>query len=64
VSDLFTYWNDYPPTHVLVGGYLLANRKRGSAKHAGGSLDELKASVISAGGSVKKEVPAIHRARR
>lgn len=66
VSELFDYWQDYPPTHVLVAGYLLAgNRKNGAksntASRLGSSFDELSQAVSLAGGRVSQKLPSVYK---
>src|SRR5260370_1003065 len=66
VTDLFDYWEDYPPTHVLVAAYLGAgkrSRRRRSRDSKGqASLEEVKRAIASAGGGVKKVLPEVYRA--
>ena len=75
VHDLFDYWQDYPPTHVLVAAYLMGGSKgRSSKRHRGNNdgdtsgntsnnFDELAHEVAFAGGSVNKKLPDIYRQR-
>lgn len=63
-NDLFSYWQDYPPTHVLVAAYLLPEKRRstGAEKGAGSkSMEEMRRAVEMAGGSFKGPLPAIYR---
>ncbi|HWX56670.1 MAG TPA: hypothetical protein VN176_18960 [Verrucomicrobiae bacterium] len=65
VGDLFEYWQECPPTHVLVAAYLLGDKKltRGKAKggQPGAALDELANAVQLAGGGVKGKLPGRYR---
>jgi hypothetical protein len=65
VTDLFSYWRDYPPTHVLVGAYLSGAKKNPSFKSRKGSIktsfDELAQAVASAGGAVNNLLPAVYK---
>jgi hypothetical protein len=65
-NELFDYWQDYPPTHVLVGAYL-----RGGKKEQGKvairnrnktSLDELAHAVVLAGGGTDQKLPRNYKA--
>ena len=66
---MFDYWQDYPPTHVLVAAYLMGGNKRPSNKRRGqisggnseSKFDELARAVSSAGGSINKKLPAIYK---
>jgi hypothetical protein len=56
------YWQDYPPTHVLVAAYLLGAGKRSRrVGKSGGKLDELSHSVTSIGGSARGKLPDMYR---
>jgi hypothetical protein len=65
VTDLFAYWQDYPPTHVLVVAYLSGGKKNSSAsakamgKRTG--LDQLSQAVVDAGGAIHKRLPNIYK---
>ena len=63
VSDLFGYWQENPPTHVLVAAYLGLGRSKLSRNNSRGkdSFEELAQAVIAAGGSVNKKLPALYR---
>jgi hypothetical protein len=66
VNDLFDYWQDNPPTHVLVAAYLMGgNKSRSSKRRRSGdtshNFDELAQAVASAGGSVNKKLPGVYR---
>jgi hypothetical protein len=65
VSDLFGYWRDYPPTHILAGAYLFGGKKTSSFKSrkvsGRTSFDELTQAVASAGGAVNNVLPAIYK---
>jgi hypothetical protein len=41
VHELFEYWNEHPPVHVLVGAYL------GARKPSSGSKEELMRDVAA-----------------
>ena len=65
-NELFTYWQDYPPVHVLVSAYLLSgSRKSGRqiTKAAGHSLEAIRDAVQLAGGGFKGLLPSIYRSR-
>jgi hypothetical protein len=64
VNELLDYWQDYPPTHVLVGAYLIGGRKTRAGQQMGGGknrLHELRQAVVLAGGGMKGVVPKIYR---
>ena len=57
------YWNDYPPTHVLVAAYLTGGRQKGPHKNlSSGQLTELSHAVASAGGMSLGKLPSVYRA--
>ena len=60
-----TYWQDYPPTHVLVAGYLLGGSRRGRRNSVqeghGARFHELTHAVATAGGSISKRLPGIYK---
>ncbi|HJX85203.1 MAG TPA: hypothetical protein VJ723_12745 [Candidatus Angelobacter sp.] len=61
---MFDYWQECPPTHVLVAAYLLGGKKspRGKgAREQTGGLDELATAVHIAGGGVKGKLPGSYR---
>jgi hypothetical protein len=70
-NDLLDYWQEYPPTHVLVAAYLTGGKKRsGKRRHnnvpspsTGANFAELTQAVFSAGGSASRTLPAIYKAR-
>ena len=49
VHELFEYWNEHPPVHVLVGAYLGV----GARKQSTGSREELMQDVAALGGVVQ-----------
>ena len=66
------YWMDHPPTHVLVGAYLMNAKARSNRRRKGnhqdiprndqqGELEELAREVNLAGGSVLKKLPEMYR---
>jgi hypothetical protein len=62
VNDLMSYWQDYPPTHVLVGAYLMRGSKRSKRGETRDSkLDELAQAISSVGGNSKGKLPDIYR---
>ncbi len=64
VNDLFEYWQESPPTHVLVAAYLLGDKKRsgGKGKRSQTSgFEELATAVHLAGGAVRGKLPASYR---
>lgn len=70
------YWQDYPPTHVLVAAYLMGGNKARSNKgrhrskngttsgHPNSNFDELAREVTVAGGTVHKKLPEVYRQRQ
>ena len=61
-NELFTYWQDYPPTHALVAAYLGLGRNRATkSSRASGDFEELAQAIIAAGGSIKKKLPAQYK---
>jgi len=64
LNELMAYWKDYPPTHVLVGAYLMGGKGKGVGKNRrqpAGHFDELTQAVSFAGGSVSKKLPLIYK---
>jgi hypothetical protein len=63
LNDLMSYWQDYPPTHVLVAAYLMGGRQRsnGKTRKQADRFDELAQAVSLAGGSSTKKLPQIYR---
>ena len=72
LNDLMAYWKDYPPTHVLVGAYLMNAKARSTKRQKAngqdipsnyqqGGLEELAREVNLAGGSVLKKLPEMYR---
>jgi hypothetical protein len=62
-NDLFEYWQNHPPVHLLVAAYLTGG-KRGS-NHTGRNrdkLDELVQTIAGLGGSVTKKLPQVYGA--
>ncbi|HET8891729.1 MAG TPA: hypothetical protein VFQ41_22720 [Candidatus Angelobacter sp.] len=58
------YWKDYPPTHVLVGAYLMGGKRKTAGKTQGpsdGNCEDLKQAVSLAGGSVAKKLPQFYK---
>jgi len=75
VHELFDYWQDHPPTHVLVAAYLMggtksAPRNRGRDKggkelgngNKEGQFHELAQVISSAGGSTNLRLPPVYKA--
>lgn len=62
VSDLFDYWQECPPTHVLVAAYLIGDRKRprGKGKLAA-AIGDLTTAVQLAGGGMRGKLPGSYR---
>ena len=60
------YWQDYPPTHLLVGAYLMGgNKARSTRLPTGGTsgnskFNDLARDVAFAGGTVNKKLPEIY----
>jgi hypothetical protein len=56
------YWQDYPPTHVLVSAYLMGGAKRARCTANNGSkADELSYAINVVGGSSKGRLPEVYR---
>ena len=60
-----TYWQDYPPTHVLVSAYLMGG-KRSSAGKLKKELNQTKfadltQAVNSVGGVVNHRLPQAYK---
>ena len=66
------YWQDHPPTHVLVGAYLMGGDKSrlkrrqaksaiDSAANSNSNFSELARSVAFAGGTSGNKLPAAYR---
>jgi hypothetical protein len=75
VHELFDYWQDHPPTHVLVAAYLMggtksAPRNRGHGKESrefgndnkGSQFHELAQAISSVGGSTNHKLPSVYKA--
>jgi hypothetical protein len=65
LNDLMAYWQDYPPTHMLVGAYLMGGKRKTVGKaHRGsdGNFSDLQQAVLFAGGSVVKKLPQFYKA--
>jgi len=67
VNDLFEYWQESPPTHVLMAAYLLGGNKkqrssgRPSRNPSLPGFSELTSAVNLAGGAVKGKLPENYR---
>lgn len=64
LNDLMAYWKDYPPTHVLVGAYLMGGKKSPTGKigrQGQSNFGELTQAVSFAGGSVSKKLPVFYK---
>ncbi len=64
VNGLFEYWQESPPTHVLVAAYLLGDKKRPRGKGKRGQasgFEELATAVQLAGGAVRGKLPASYK---
>jgi hypothetical protein len=64
LNDLMAYWKDYPPTHVLVGAYLMGGKRKAAGKTRNvtdGSFNELTQAVSFAGGSITKKLPQFYK---
>ena len=58
------YWKDNPPTHVLVGAYLMGGKRKTVGKtqnFTDGHFNELTQAVSFAGGSVAKKLPQYYK---
>jgi hypothetical protein len=61
-NDLFSYWQDYPPTHVLVAAYLGLGRDRSrKSSRTSRDFEELAEAIIAAGGNVNKKLPSLYK---
>jgi hypothetical protein len=59
------YWKDSPPTHVLVGAYLMGGKKSSAGKtgrQGQSNFGELTQAVSFAGGSVTQKLPQSYKA--
>lgn len=63
ISDLFDYWQDYPPTHILVAAYLNSGKKRSpiSSTIPATNWAELAQAIVFAGGSTNKKLPQVYK---
>jgi len=65
LNDLFEYWQDYPPTHVLVTAYLTAGNKNRSStrkrQSRGDKFEELTQAVATAGGGTTRKLPEVYK---
>jgi hypothetical protein len=62
-NELFEYWQNHPPVHVLVAAYLTGGKR--SSTHTGqnrNKLDELVQAISGLGGSITKKLPQIYGA--
>ena len=58
VNDLFEYWRDYPPTHVLVAAYLTGGKRTSSSKNRlKSNIDDLAQAISFAGGGIHNKLP-------
>jgi len=56
------YWQENPPTHVLVAAYLMGETKRSKRSAGKGSkIDELSHAVTTVGGTSRGKLPQIYR---
>jgi len=56
------YWQENPPTHVLVAAYLIGGgRQTKRAVQKGNQFTELSQAVAMVGGSSTKKLPEIYR---
>jgi hypothetical protein len=58
------YWKDYPPTHVLVGAYLMGGKKSSAGKtrrQGQSNFGELTQAVSIAGGTSTKKLPQFYK---
>jgi len=66
VNELFEYWRDYPPTHILVSAYLTGGKQSSSDKNrlkSNSNLDDLAQAVSLAGGRVSNKRPRIYQSQ-
>jgi hypothetical protein len=61
VNDLMLYWQDYPPTHVLVAAYLMGGTKRSKRVAENTKVGELPHAIAILGGSAKGRLPEMYR---
>ncbi|HET9365564.1 MAG TPA: hypothetical protein VFP71_11210 [Candidatus Angelobacter sp.] len=66
VNDLFSYWKDYPPTHILMAAFLTGGKKSLAGKTTKPinktNFDDLTQAVVVAGGSTGTRLPPIYKA--
>ena len=61
VNDLMFYWQDNPPTHVLVAAYLMGGTKRTKrAVQNSSKLDELSHAINIVGGGARGKLPEMY----
>ena len=64
LNDLMSYWQDYPPTHVLVAAYFMGSKRKTAGKTRNltdGHFNELTQAVSFAGGGVAKKLPQFYK---
>jgi hypothetical protein len=62
VDDLCTYWGKFPPTHVLVGAYLLKGSEREPSRASKDTqIAGMAAAIHSIGGSNRGKLPDHYR---
>jgi hypothetical protein len=60
-----SYWQDYPPTHVLVAAYLMGGKQKTTGKarnFTAGHFNELTQAVSFAGGTLTQKLPQFYKA--
>ena len=58
------YWKDYPPTHVLVGAYLMGGKRKTGGKTQNSTdehFNELTQAISFAGGTSTKKLPQFYK---
>jgi len=64
-NDLFEYWQNQPPVHVLVAAYLgIDDKGRAGTRSQAGKInkfDDLSVAVAAAGGRLNNKLPEVYK---
>jgi hypothetical protein len=66
VEELFGYWKEYPPMHILVNAYFVRAGSRPGKSHGPKQADrlgEIKRAVLAVGGEAKRILPDVYRGK-
>ena len=65
LNDLFEYWQNHPPVHVLVAAYLGIDDKNSvgakSRARKTNKFDDLSLAVAAAGGRLNNSLPEVYK---